>query len=359
MKHEKAHSKTQKKRRKASSTRRRLGSSSTQKKETAEVIPKASQKINLIGKPLSIIKYEDIGELSGGGRIDDHWAMNQMLAYYEKFRTGKSKLPKGYKFHDHRFLLKYYGLKSWEFGNWVTQEDRMNYVAATGISLYDMKKVLRFTNEKMGLYGMLGIANGARGHSRAKAHFEPNTFVINMTRYKYKVDTLMGKVKVPKDWSFFHTGGPGSFAHEYGHALDYFFGGYVDQDKDHFALTQGDRTRTKPDAALMKENSMRGITERLLHTMIWAKVGEQTGYYKKLKERVEEKKLSSYWIRRNELFARAFEQYIGYQLKQKGIENSFLHKAKYEHWVYMDQLLLKKVIPHFDTLMKAMRQAKV
>ena len=95
-------------------------------------------------------------------------------------------MPKFFQFWDHRFLMKHFELRGWEFGEWVTQEDRMNYVAATGISLYDMRQILGFKAKDMGLAGKITMAIGARGVSAASAHFEPFSFAINLTRYKGK-----------------------------------------------------------------------------------------------------------------------------------------------------------------------------
>lgn len=81
------------------------------------------------------------------------------------------------------------------------------------------------------------------------------------------------------------------------------------------------------------------------------KDGRSTAYGKRLAGR------KAYWLRRTEIFARIFEQYVQYKLKQNGIENKFLTKLKYEGSVYMKPAELKKIIPKMDYLMLEMRKA--
>lgn len=358
---------------------RKKGNSKGPKKQSVKAQLKAAAKKHYKEKkpePVAkefkyLVKYEDAGSLVQGGRIDRYWDRVAMIKLYPYLRKGPKKLPQSYHYWDHNFLMEYYGLKAWEFGNWVTQEDRMNYVCAAGIAFYDLKAILGFSAERLGLKGMLAMAIGARGKGRATAHFEPYIFMINLTRYQEDLPFVMSlpmeMPRNPKLIKFLKTGGAGALAHEYGHALDYFFGGYVEQDKDHFSLTQGRSTRTQINPNLIDKQSMRGETERLLATMIWKKGaqerdprnGQRTDYYSKLFSMVVDKNLGDYWLRRNELFARAFEQYISFKMKQKGIKNTFLHQEKYEWWAYMDEALLKKVAKHFDRLIGMMRKAKV
>lgn len=62
-----------------------------------------------------------------------------------------------------------------------------------------------------------------------------------------------------------------------------------------------------------------------------------------------------YYVERTEVFARLFEQYIPFKLKQIGIANSFLTDTKYTRAVYMTPSELKKVVPLFDKLLVLMR----
>ncbi len=60
-------------------------------------------------------------------------------------------------------------------------------------------------------------------------------------------------------------------------------------------------------------------------------------------------------VERTEIFARLFEQYVAFKLKQNGIANSFLTDTKYTRAVYMTPTELKRVVPYFDRLLVLMR----
>jgi hypothetical protein len=68
--------------------------------------------------------------------------------------------------------------------------------------LHDLADTLGIPAETLSLGGQLGLAFGARGKGRAAAHYEPGKLVINLTKLS----------------------GAGTLAHEWGHALDHYFG---------------------------------------------------------------------------------------------------------------------------------------
>lgn len=353
MKHEKAQSKAQERRKAPHGPK-------VQKKAKKKVQKKGQQVVSR--KTYHAIKYDDIGKPLESGRINAFWIGQSVIPLYPKFRKGGKAIPKTFRYWDHRFLMKSLGLRGWEFGNWVTQDDRLNYVCASGIAMLDMATALGFPRNQMGLKGKITLAIGARGKTKASAHFEPASFAINLTRYREnpsaeKLRIYGGLLQAyPKTERFLRTGGVGALAHEYGHALDYFFGGYVDQDKNNFSLSGGRSIRSRVDNDLLKQKSMRGDMEKILSAMIWEEKGKLTSFYKGILDYLEKNRISStYFIRRNELFARAFEQHIHYKLKTKGQSNYFLHQPKYSSLVYMDEPLLKKVSRHIDSLTAKMR----
>ncbi|HMT36897.1 MAG TPA: hypothetical protein PKC41_13635, partial [Chitinophagaceae bacterium] len=71
--------------------------------------------------------------------------------------------------------------------------------------------------------------------------------------------------------------------------------------------------------------------------------------------RIEAASDSDYFVRRNEIFARLFEQYISYKLQKINIYNKFLCVTKYDRRIYMKPDELKKVIPLFDLLLQKIR----
>lgn len=323
-----------------------------QKKHPAQAYAQKKLEGAAIGYPF--FKYEDIGQVPAGGKQIRHWERSAIIPLFPKLRESKKSLPKSFRFWDHAYLMQYFGLRGWEFGNWVTNEDRMNYVCGAGIALYDLRLVMGIPAKEMGLEQMISLAIGARGIPRSLAHFEPDSFAINLTRYPDKRGGLQtGNRKMN---TFLNSGGVGSLAHEYGHALDYFFGGYVDQDRNHFALSRGSSISTLPDWELMKRKSLRGQMETLLYAIIWKEKGKPSEYYLRLKDYLKRNGIkSTYYLRRNEIFARFFEQYIGYKLAQKGVQNKLLHKQKYTRAVYLPPNDLKRVVPIMDKMLTVFR----
>ena len=300
-----------------------------------------------------------------------YWMKERYAEIYKAFRPWFTKIvPKSADPFDQRDIISRFNLKGVEYGNWLSQEDRFNYFMALEIALYDLQGILNF-GYNIGLGNSdatrVGVAFGARGKSSALAHFEPDTFMINLTRYKEvsSITDIFGRPKYPgtttgevKDQLFYKTGGVGSLGHEYGHALDFWFGTFIEQDRRYLrsrALTNAHSTSTRPDVSYPK-NTMRYHANMIIQKLIWVNPGERyTAYYK----RMEAAGLSEYWFRHAELFARAFEVYLSFKLNQKGIKNTFLTKNKYDSdrvkHIYPSGATLQAVIPHFDKLITLMR----
>lgn len=302
-------------------------------------------------------------EGSSGSRKDSYWMNrwinNDVLRLHHKFRNKIRSLPKSWhnKLANHEAIVRAYRLRGFQFGNWVSVEDRYNYIVAAHMCLYDLNHVLRFGGN-LGLGGELGVAFGARGNSPALAHFEPHTFIINLKRYPKKViNPLTGReIKVSKEAKFLQMGGVGSFAHEYGHFLDYFFGLHYDQSRKHASLSGG-RSIAKNRINNNLKHRMRMYMDNVLETCLWKNFtkGVPTEYQKRLDKLVKLND-SDYLLRRTEIFARTFEQYIGYKLHKTGIVNKFLHKPIYRKEFYLQPSELKRVIPHMDKLISEMRK---
>ena len=182
-------------------------------------------------------------------------------------------------------VLKMYKMKGFEFGNWLSNNDRYDYLIATTQSLDNLSKIIKSKN--IGFDSTLGIAFGARGVAHAVAHYEPCYKMINLTK----------------------TMGFGSLAHEYGHSIDFIIGTYIDQNKTHAPLSGGQSTLNT-----LKDNKG-GALRTLMNEMI-----------DKIKIFKKERKVSEneYYKRRTEIFARLFEQYISYELKERKIKDFFI-----------------------------------
>lgn len=95
-----------------------------------------------------------------------------------------------------------FGFRGVEFGNWNNQVERQELLNDAFDGLMDLAEVLNISPEALSLNGELALAFGARGQglSSAKAHYESNRVVINLTKMN----------------------GAGSLAHEWWHAFDHY-----------------------------------------------------------------------------------------------------------------------------------------
>lgn len=299
-------------------------------------------------------KIVDHGKVSPRGNSDLYWGRVKIDLIFspddEKVRVG-DKLPEGYKYTDMRYLENYYGLRAFEFGNWLSQQDRANYLAGLGIALFDLHKVLGIKPEKLSIKNKLAVAFGARGRGAALAHFEPGSFVINLCRYSRPPQESTRPTNFRRVSLILKDGGVGAFAHEYGHALDY-FGGKDVEPGDTLTLSGDDSIKPAPNAEHIKKNTLRGLMERLMYKIIWKNAKEYTPYYQKLIK----KGTSKYYKQRNEIFARAFEVYVQYKLEQEKHKNIFLTESKYEGRYYMNEKEMKRVLPEFDALINGLKK---
>ncbi len=257
-------------------------------------------------------------KVSFQGRAESWWsgkAVKQSTKYEADEYNGKS---------DQLEVIKRYSLKGFEYGNWVNNNDRHDRLHATAQSLDNLSKIIGTKN--IGCDGMVGIAFGARGKSKALAHFEPNTFMINLTKEK----------------------GFGSLAHEYGHALDYFFGMFVDQSREYTSLVGG---RTTRQYILPVGGDLRKLAMQIVNEIIHTPDGKKSETYKRWEVNFGD---ADYWFRRNEIFARFFEQWVRFKLDQKNIKNTFLSKRKYESAAYVLSGDFKRVSQKMSLLIKEM-----
>lgn len=265
---------------------------------------------------IDTVKIQDVGT-GLFGRQEQFW-INHLLPKYQQYRPGHK-----FTYKAPETLIKQNGFIALEFGHWTTQNERFDFLAAADASFSDMKKITGF--KSLG-FKKMGVAFGARGKGgRAVAHFEPHSFMINLTRMY----------------------GLGSFAHEYGHAIDYFFGGFIHQDPASFSLSGGSSIATK-DYNKYPAGTLRDLMGKVLNSIIWEKPGKHSESYEAFT-----KIGGDYWIQRTEMFARAFEQWIHNQLAKKSIKNIFLTKSKYEARSYLKPDDFKRVLPHMNKLIKA------
>jgi len=266
-----------------------------------------------------------------GSRADRYWdGGHKNSGKYMRFRSPVRKLPKGFSdisdLYDQQKVLNYFSLDGFEYGNWLSNDDRFNFLYGCFVSLLDIQDL---TGIKPVGFGIYSIAFGARGVPGAKAHFEPFPGVINLTKEH----------------------GLNSLAHEYGHLLDHFFGAFIDQDKESQYLSFGRSAGygvAKKSA--FRKNSLRALMQELIQSIVLDEKGNSSSYYKRLTKYSK----TDYTTRATEIFARTFEQWVTYKLNAKGVSNRYLSKHKYENWNYLKPDEFKKALPKMNALIKAM-----
>lgn len=331
------------------------GSITVEIMDTIETIEKGyKKKSDPSTKKGDLGKLVDHGKVTPRGNADLYWKRKGIdlvfLPNDKAVRVG-SPIPETYKYSDMRFLEDYYGLRAFEFGNWLSQQDRLNYLSGLGLALYDLHKALGFAPEKISIKNRLGVAFGARGRGKALAHFEPGSFTINLTRYSRPPQEDNRSSDFKRVNLILRDGGVGAFAHEYGHALDYYGALHVEKG-DTWSLSRDDSVNPKPDPVLLKKNTLRGLMEKLMYKIIWKSPDKFTPYY----ERLIKGGTKKYYKQRNEIFARAFEVYVHYKLDEKKYKNVFLNKTKYTARYYMTVKEMKRVINEFDKLINALKK---
>jgi hypothetical protein len=240
-----------------------------------------------------------------------------------------------------------FGLRGLQFGNWLSNEDKYNYALALYAAFYDMNKVLRFKTSNLGLSEHLAIGFGSRGVPNSLAHYEGDNFVINITRYS-RNDRLL--IPMSKEKRFLNTGGAGSFAHEYAHFLDNAFGLWSDQIRMSNWLTGDPRSTSKKRINYdRRKNPIRAQLEDVFESMLWTKSGKPSAFQHRILEE------TPYYNYKTEMFARLFEVYISFKLREKGIYNEFLVKRKYNRPVYLTTSEIRALIPKIDKLIELMR----
>lgn len=286
----------------------------------------------------------------GNSAHDQFWNEASIQKMYKRFRTDAPLWHGIYR--SGQFVEKIceiHGLKGVQFGNWLTAEDRYNYLLATHACLFDMNQVLKFKQNSLGLNKSLAVTFGSRGVPNALAHYEGDRLIINLSRYK-RSDRLPPELELTKEERFIMTGGVGSFGHEYGHFLDNAFGLHSDQYPGSNWLTTLPRSTSKEKFKYdKKKNPLRWYVEEIFEVMLWTKGKESTFHKRIIKE-------TEYYNRRTEMFARLFEVYLHLKLSDKGIKNTFLIKSKYNRPVYLNKVEMKPIMPLMDKLIAEMRK---
>jgi hypothetical protein len=252
-------------------------------------------------------------------------------------------------------LMSEYAIKGFEFGNWTSQEDRQNYMIGLAVSLFDLEKILGFEPKDIGLRGELSIAFGSRGTPNTHGVFETDTFVINLNRHHAEAFKYMeyNRGREAEYRKALLSGGLQSLVHEYGHALDFFCGTFIEKNPKR-SLSGGDlnwKVNIRTDEHLSR------IMQVIMNKICYNENGKASAYIKRVSKNKHKRK---YLLEKAEIFARAFEKYVIFKMKRHGWFNVYFTKFKYEegkdktalyNW-YLTDYEFQEVEQEFDMLIK-------
>ncbi len=233
-----------------------------------------------------------------GSRADQHW--------------GGLTTPE----QMNKFISKF-SLHSIEFGNWVRTGEREEAFENYNQALADLAYIMNVPQKDIGFNGKLSVSFGSRGRGTALATYYPGIHHINLTKTK----------------------GAGSLAHEYGHAIDFFPG------RKQATPPSGGRSTI---FVRRSHSGIAGLFDDVFQALLFNKDGSRTAFAKGLGG------YSKYWRRREEIWARTFEAWVGWQARKKGRQSFFLHSRRYKSKVYPDQRLLEKADPYIRQIITRM-----
>ena len=225
------------------------------------------------------------------------------------------------------FLMKKVGLRGLQWGNSITDDERIHHLAKSAEAMKDLADVLGLPPEMISFHGRLGFAIGARGKGNSMAHYEPTRRVINLTR----------------------KSGVGSVAHEWGHFLDNVLSevegggksGYLSQSTEYLSPAQ------------LKENPLKDKMHSINK--------ELDNFRNRIRGTDTFRGMSSgrrnYWASTIELFARSFEKYVDHKLVSQDRKNTYLAGAL-DHELWPTQEEMKRMAPVFDEFFKYFRGSK-
>ena len=228
-----------------------------------------------------------------------------------------------------------YQMRAVQWGKSVTDEERAYHLRCVVDSFRDLTDVLGLPPEMASYNGRLGLAIGARGKSRASAHYEPSTDMINLTR----------------------ASGVGTLAHEWGHFFDYTI------EKIHKGPRPSEASRYSekaPDLPVTKE------MHALFKSPEWYAWRLDAG--EAVNKMVNQKRMSwdkgqAYWLANNEMWARTFERYVQHKLHKAGRANPYLSgfSDKYannaDSGLWPSEAHIEALAPHIDKIFDAFRNS--
>lgn len=281
------------------------------------------------------LKLYDTEKRAKGSAIEHYWKKEIIRNVFKGKRPNPA--PNSFKFYDQYFLLDYFKLKSFEYGNWLSQEDRYVYLSGFAFAMNDLSTIIEQPAKKLGFSGKLNICFGSRGVPYSAAHFDPAHFLINITRHR--------------EGNTYGSSGSGSLGHEWAHALDFYAGNYLSKSFYRFA-TDNIKSGKRPSgiigyyydymAALCGKNEN-------------GQYVEPTKFYSNLTKFVNNEISEgkrAYYLSEVEIFARSMEVYLAYKCQQLNIKEYFLKDDifKYSNPKYPTFDQISELVPLIDKL---------
>jgi hypothetical protein len=295
----------------------------------------------------------------GRSDADTYFPLAERRRFYKLFRNNLGNIPTNFETNSENTILttKEFNLRGIQFGNWLTTEDKFDYLSAFWIGMNDLNTVLKFPAKNLGLNNRLGVCFGSRGIANSKAHYQPKTDIINLNRY-------IDNTGIEKMTRFLNTGGAGSLAHEYGHFLDAVFGGQLEQIKTSFWLTDTctEINKMKPNEIDKVKFPIRYQMAVIFEKLLFEKKGKiyvHSKYANRLLS-IDSSQNGAYYRKNVEIWARLFECYISWKMNKKGLTNSFLSKTwKYTQSrtnIYVNTAEMTKLEKDIDKLIVLLRK---
>jgi hypothetical protein len=293
----------------------RLMNSATEKKATEFAIySRTKDKKFYVGKKVGRNYVDLAGGFDTSKEAREYRAANQdeLVAKLEKFkevprvrrddnnprvgedmRNGEDVTP--------QYFGETFGFKGVEFGNWVEQGKRQADLNEAFDALMDMAAVLGMPPKALSLNGELSLAFGARGKGGidpAKAHYEPDFVVINMTK----------------------KSGAGSLGHEWWHALDNYFSRMGKKPLDFMTESSSVNLASYGSKYIGLDDVRLEMIEAFGRVMKVIRDSE----LKQRSSKMDAKRSKAYWNTSIEMSARSFESYLIAKLEDQGASNDYL-----------------------------------
>lgn len=219
------------------------------------------------------------------------------------WRAGNNTTPE--------MLMDEFGLRAVQFGNFVGQGERQVWMNELFDAMADLSDLLGMRRKWIGFDGTLALSIGARGQglSSNAAHYERHLKVMNLTK----------------------AHGAGSFAHEWGHALDHRLASMVyrvlsggqplEEAHVHYATELVGMLKDSHHLAEAGDKTSQ-ISLALLNLSV--AYGHDTEYYRRSRSIDYLPRSGRYWTNQWELFARGFEAFVQDAISAAGRQSPWL-----------------------------------